>query len=98
MCGVADLIKKTYEADSVGNRVASETKRRILTEEKSISRQEWAEAGRQGIKPAFLLRTHRVNYDGEDEVEYNGKRYGVYRTYEFDETVELYLERKGGLE
>lgn len=97
MCGEAYLIEKTYTIDTVGNSVATETERHILVDEHSITRQEWAEAGRRGISPAFVLRTHRANYSGEDTVKYNGVRYGVYRTYEVDEEVELYLERKGGV-
>lgn len=98
MCGVAYLIRKTYASDSVRNRVPTETKQKIFVDEYSITRQEWAEAGRQGLSPAFLLRTHRLNYNGEDEIEYKGCRYGIYRSYEYDEYAELYLQRKGGAE
>lgn len=97
MDGVATLISKTYTTDSVGNQIATETQTSILVEEKSITRQEWAEAGRQGLNPAVLLRTPIVNYGGQDTVEYNSKRYAVYRTYEVDDYVELYLELKGGV-
>jgi hypothetical protein len=39
------------------------------------------------------------DYNGEDTAEYDGKRYGIYRTYERDdEQVELYLEKKAGNE
>ena len=37
------------------------------------------------------------DYNGERVVEYDGKTYGVYRTYYArTDTVELYVERKGG--
>ena len=98
MSGIAYLIGKTFTSDDVGNRIPTETRRMIFTEEQSVTRQEWADAGRRGLNPAFLLMTDKVNYNGEDEVEYNDKRYGIYRTYERGDVTELYLERKGGLE
>jgi hypothetical protein len=38
-----------------------------------------------------------ADYEDEPIVEYNGKRYSVYRTF-FGKTdsIELYVERKGG--
>ena len=37
-------------------------------------------------------------YEGEEIVEFEGTRYGVYRTYRGrDDTIELYLERKAGV-
>ena len=97
MCGEAYLISRTYASDSIGNQIPTETRQHILVEEHSITRQEWAEAGRQGLSPALLLVTHKVNYSGQDQIEYCNVRYGIYRTYEHDEQVEMYLERKGGV-
>lgn len=37
------------------------------------------------------------DYNGEKLVEYNGETYAVYRTYlAKNDTIELYVERKGG--
>ena len=39
------------------------------------------------------------DYNGEKEVELDGIKYGIYRTYEVDKDyVELYCERKGGVQ
>ena len=39
------------------------------------------------------------DYDGEEEVEYQGKRFRVYRSYlnQEEERVELYLEERVGI-
>lgn len=38
------------------------------------------------------------DYNGEDTILYNGKAYGVYRTYHAKtDVLELYVERKGGV-
>ena len=37
------------------------------------------------------------DYEDESIIEYNGKRYAVYRTFfSKTDTIELYVERKGG--
>lgn len=37
------------------------------------------------------------DYNGEDELVYNGDTYAIYRTYKTrTDTLELYVERKGG--
>lgn len=66
---------------------------------KSVTRAEWQAAGRKGLNPAFVLTTNRANYGGQAAVEYNGRRYAVYRTYsppDSDE-VELYIQEEVGI-
>jgi hypothetical protein len=44
-----------------------------------------------------VFRVFFADYEGERLLEYNGKRYGIYRTYNNgSDEVELYAERKGG--
>lgn len=71
----------------------------IFCDVRSITRTEWFEAGRNGIEhPAYIFIMNRNEYDGEETVEYNGKLYGIYRTYEGrNQNLELYAEAKGGL-
>ena len=40
-----------------------------------------------------------AEYAGEDECEYNGQRYAIYRTFRVPQTddLELYAERKAGV-
>lgn len=94
--GIAELISQTYVSDSIGNRVAAETMRSVFVTEQSVTRAEWSAAGQRGLNPSVVLKTPSVNYNGEKIIEYDGQRYGVYRTYEKDSEVELYLERKAG--
>ena len=45
-----------------------------------------------------LQKLHpNIYYMGEKIVEYNGMRYGIYRTYIAGDDIELYLEEKGGI-
>lgn len=97
-----DLLTKTYTTDSMGQKVYTVKERTVFATLTSISRAEWvsySQAGRQGLVPAYVATVFMGDYEGENECVYDGKTYGIYRTYERDdEQVELYLEKKAGLE
>ena len=96
---VINLIQETQTQNSFGGWETVETKQEVFCDVRSITQTEWFEAGRTGIAhPEFIFIINRNEYSGEKIVEYNGKRYGVYRTYEAkNENLELYVEAKGGL-
>lgn len=97
-----DLISKTYTTDSFGQKIATEKSETVYATLTSISRAEWtsyAQSGRQGLVPSYVATVFFGDYHGESIAEYEGMRYGIYRTYERDdEQVELYLEKKAGNE
>ena len=98
MDDVLKLISKTYTKDKYGVSKASETEREVFCEVSSISRNEFFEAGRNGLNPEYRFVIAEAEYHGESLIEYRGKRYGIYRTYIEPNTdfIELYAERKGG--
>lgn len=99
MDGVVKLINETYKQDEIGQLIPSESETEIYVEILSVTRSEWAAASRDGLNPAIMLRTQRVNYSGEQIVEFEGSRYGVYRTYAPPDSdlIEIYLEEKVGV-
>lgn len=94
--GTAILISEEITYDAIGQPVRTETEREILCTVAGITRTEWAEAGKLGVDPQIKLITPLMNYNGERTVEFEGKRYGVYRTYAGTDRLEIYLERKAG--
>ena len=53
-------------------------------------------AGRNGLSPDYKMTMFAYDYEGEKIVEYQGKRYAVYRTYlGRDDTLELYVQEEG---
>lgn len=95
---VINLISVTYQKDDIGQRIPQETKKSVFCNIQSISQNEFFEAGRNGLNPQYKVTMFRYDYGGEEIVELNGKRYGVYRTYfSQNETAELYLEKKSGV-
>lgn len=92
------LITTTYERDELGQPIPVETARTVFCNLGSITRAEWFEAGRNGMKPQYKLTMFRYDYQGEPVAVLAGKRYGIYRTYlGRGDTIELYLEEKAGV-
>lgn len=96
---IAYLIGKTVTRDALKRETETETRTEILARKESISQNEFYKGGEAGLKPEFRLTTAIIDYNGEREVEVDGNKYGIYRTYEVDKDyVELYCERKGGVQ
>lgn len=92
------LISETSTQDDIGQYIATETRKQVYCDVRSVSRSEWFEAGRDGLQPSFVFTMFAPDYEGEKIVEFNGHRYGIYRTYVArNEKIELYVEEKGGL-
>lgn len=72
------------------------TIREVYAQVTSISRSEFFDAGRNGMRPEWRFNVFTGDYQGETVVEYKGVTYSVYRTYENDDYIELYVEQKGG--
>ena len=100
MDGVAYLIAKTYTEDSIKQKIPVESEpREIFVTEESVTRADFFEAGRNGLRAELVLKTQAVNYSGEDEVIYNDVRYSIYRTWKRPDSdeIELHLARKTGV-
>lgn len=92
------LISETKSQDAIGQYVSEEARKMVYCDVRSVSMTEWFDAGRDGMKPSLCFIMFAPDYEGEKIVEYNGKRYGIYRTYVGrNERIELYTEEKGGI-
>lgn len=96
---VINLIQLTHSQDNIGQYVDSEIRKQVFCDVRSVSRSEWFDAGREGLQPSFVFIMFRPDYSGEKIIEYDGHRYGIYRTHvRRNEQIELYAEEKGGLD
>lgn len=101
MDSVAILKKQRYTKDEIGQYKTNRTEDvEILVRQGSITRAEWSAAGKNGFHPEIVLSTAKINYGGESEVEFEGERYSIYRTYSPPDSddIELYLEKKTGVQ
>jgi SPP1 family predicted phage head-tail adaptor len=86
----------SWEIDNVGNQIAATSKREVWARLESVSRAEFAAGGEQNLKPELMAVVCQFDYEGEEEAEYNGKKYRIYRTYAplDSDRIELYLTRR----
>ena len=89
---VSDQDTSGFEPDT-----QQEIRKKAWCKVESISGREFARMGQNNIRPSCRVTIWAYEYNEQDTVELDGKKYGVYRTYQPNpEEVELYLERKAG--
>ena len=95
---VIKLISQTLTTDELGYPIASETFYETFAKVRSITQTEFFSAGKNGIAPDFSFVVNDAEYRGQRLLEYEGKRYEIYRTYQpNNDTVELYAGYKSGV-
>lgn len=83
----------TTDKDSLGQPITKEKPFLIFCSKLSITRAEHAAAGQLGHKPEIMLIVDSESYDNEKNLEYQGKRYSIYKTFmRVDGFTELYCE------
>jgi SPP1 family predicted phage head-tail adaptor len=94
------LIDKVVGTDDIGNDVvSSETTTKCYAKAQSIRTNEFYNAVEVGLNPSVEFVVKRLNYDGQDEIDWNNERYSVIRTIDpknkFD--IVLVCEKKIGV-
>lgn len=93
---IIKLISTTLIKDSNGVGIPNESAREVYADVTSVTGSEWFEGGRAGINPEFRFIVFVHDYQGEESIEFNQRRYGVYRTYTDGDWIELYVEKIQG--
>ncbi|OIJ17098.1 phage head-tail adapter protein [Anaerobacillus alkalilacustris] len=75
------LISKSYTTNSMGDTIQEETETFILCDVKSVTRSEHYSAAAHGLRPELVFEVNKFEYAGQDEVEFEGRRYNVTRTF-----------------
>ena len=96
-----DLITLVSDEVVIGDRGVQTTLRtrvNVYAKVSSVSASEFYDAGQAGLKPAFQFIIFADEYTGQQDVEYMGIMYRVYRTYRRSkDKLELYVEAKAGV-
>ena len=91
------LLSSTKTQNAYGVWEETLTSRDVFCKVESVTRQEFFDGGRNGLNPEYRMTMFFGDYDDEKALVYKGKAYSVYRTYlGKNDTIELYVERKGG--
>lgn len=94
---VLTLVKETRTKNEYGVWQTAEETLDVFCGVSSVTQSEFFDGGRNGLNPEYRFTIFFADYDGEKTVEFEGKRYGVYRVYQAKtDELELYVERKGG--
>lgn len=94
---IAYLVSKEWIQDAYGVQREIPSERKIYVQVDSVTSAEFFEGGRNGLNPELRFTTVRFDYNGEEEIKYDGKYYRIYRTYlGRNDTIELYAERRKG--
>lgn len=100
MDSTATLRKATVTTDQVGNEVRTYSEKEVFCKARSVTRSEFYDAAQAGLRPSIVLTlATRLDYEGEEEVTFEGRTYGVIRTYWTDasDEIELTLEERTAL-
>lgn len=100
MDDVIYLISQSFKKDVLGQLIPCDEKRiEVLVEVLSISRAEFFSAGKNGLTPELVFKTSAINYSGEKIIEFGGKRYAVYRTFNIpgSDDIEIYVKKETGV-
>lgn len=91
------LLSEQAETDSIGQTIVSGyTENTVPCGVRSVSQTEQAEAHRRGYEAECRVDVFCMDYAGESLCEYQSKRYDVYRRYEDNDRIELYLGTRIG--
>lgn len=75
------LVNKVEAQDSIGNDiVSSSTLTKCYAKKQSVRTNEFYNATMTGLTPSMEFVIKRLNYAGQDEIEWNNVRYEVIRT------------------
>jgi SPP1 family predicted phage head-tail adaptor len=94
---VIDLITTTITEDELKQQIETPSYHQVFAEQKPIHSNEFFNAGQKGIKPTAMFEVHSMEYNGEEQLRYNGKVYHIYRTYPKPDKTELYCEVRLGV-
>lgn len=83
---------------SVGSSADEDVRTAVFAEVDPVGRDEYEAAGQKGMKAEYKFTVWAAEYDEQEEVEYNGRRLSIYRTYgtRSDDKIELYAAERAG--
>jgi hypothetical protein len=94
---VCNLIQTFSSKDDLGQAILAEKSYMVFCSKLSITRAEFNSAGSAGHKPDMMLIVDADSYDYEKYLEYQAKKYSIYKTFgRKDGFIELYCEEKQG--
>lgn len=95
---IVNLVSVSTVKNAYGEDIDTETQAQVFASLSDVGRAEFFRASELALAPQFIARTAAINYSGQRILDYGGQRYAIYRTYVDGDYVELYCEKKAGLQ
>lgn len=93
---VVDLIAVTEGTDASGFPANVEVVRNeLFVNKKDVRSAEFYQAAAQGVRLETMFEVRSEDYQGEEYLNYEGKRYSIERTYDRGSFTELVCQRRG---
>jgi len=70
-----------YTTNRIGDSIPTESDIVVLCDVQSVTRSEHYSAAANGLKPEIVFVVNKFEYGGQKEVDFEGKRYKVDRSY-----------------
>lgn len=93
MDDIITLLKEAYLQNQYGVWEKTPTDRVVYARRTSVSKSEFFDGARIGLKPDCKFTVFASDYEDETELMHRGKPYRIYRTYIDGDYIELYAER-----
>lgn len=91
------LLSEAVTTDSIGQTVVTGyTEKELPCGVRSATQSEQTEAYRRGFQAEYRCDVFLLDYAGEQLCKFRGTRYEIYRTYESDDRIELYIGTRVG--
>lgn len=88
------LIQKVRTVDEYGDWKTTETTRVVFVGVRSVGQSEFYQAAAQGLKPELkFVMADYLDYEGEEDILYDGTDYRVLRTFRSGQELELVCTR-----
>lgn len=92
---VVDLVSWVEGQDEAGFPIKEKVIRSgIFANKKSVRSNEYYMAKQSGIQLSIILEIRSIEYEGEEELIFNGEDYVIERTYDKGEFIELTCKKE----
>lgn len=75
------LIDTVSSVNDIGDSITTEIRTTVLCDEISVTRSEHYSAHARGLRPEKVFVINKHEYSGQDDVEFEGRKYTVIRSF-----------------
>lgn len=86
---ILELITYTKTKNEIGDTVKTPNGREVYCDTKSVRDKEFYQAAATGHLPEIVFEMRKIDYQGEQDIEYSGRTYRVIRAFSSKKNSEM---------